>query len=231
MTLPPVLDLVAWNAYVGNSDDNVAHTLGVWHDRFAPDVFALSEASTHHDALVRFCRDYPYTLLQETPAPGRRKGGPVDDTGDCAILVADHHKIRRRWVARMTRRWVVLRYRRWHHPHAYEVAVVTVRGHTWRIRASHWPTHGFDGPNREAFTESARRSKGWLRRSLRYPSVDVGDLNEHIDALADWFGPRFRLFGERIDVAITRNVRSCEWEELGKGGGDHYGRRYQFESK
>ena len=227
MTLPPVLDLIAWNCYTANSDENVRHTLGLWHDRFGPDLFCLSEAATHHDALVRFAREYGYTLLQETPPAGVDRG---NDTGDCAILVADHAHVRRRWVARMERAWMVMRYRRWHDPHRYEVATIKVRGHTWRIRASHWPTHGFDGPNREAFTESARRSKGWLRRSLRYPSVDVGDLNEHIDTLADWFGPRFRLFGERIDVAVTRNVRAGEWQELGKGGGDHYGRRYQFES-
>jgi hypothetical protein len=224
MTFPATLNLIAWNCYVGNRDENVLHALRVWRDRFDPDVICLSEAATHADVLHQL---EGFTVLQETPRPGR---GRSDDTGDCAILVADHVTVRHRWVAAMARKWMVLRYRRWHDPHRYEVAQVKVRGHLWRVRSSHWPTHGFEGPNHDAFIESARRSRKWLRASLTRPSVDVGDLNEKVATLAAWFGPRFRVFGKGIDVAVTRNVRTCEWEELGKGGGDHYGRRYVFES-
>lgn len=225
MTLPPVLDLIAWNCYVANDDSNVLHQLRAWVREYAPDVFVLCEASTHADVLGNLDG---YTLLQETPPRGAGRG---DDTGDVAILVADSHTIKHRWVARMTRWWLVLRYRRRHQPHRYEVALVDVRGQTWRICGAHPPTHGLDGPNRVAFGESARFFRRWLRRTLTRPSIVVGDLNETAGTLAAWFGPKFRVFGAGIDCAVTRGVRGGETERLGKGGSDHHGRRYQFEAK
>ena len=224
---PNELVVVAWNCYVGNSDRNVLAYLAELAALEAPDVFALTEAQTHADVLGEFAMFHGYTLLQETPNPRRKRGRVVDDTGDCALLVADRHKVRRDWVDAMTRTWMVLRYKRRHAPHRYQVALLTVRGRKWRVRASHWPTHGFDGPNGAAVKESAKGSKRWLRRGTT-PSVDVGDLNEKISRLAAWYGQRFQVYGERIDVAVTRNVADCVWSELDKGGSDHHGRLYRF---
>ena len=223
----PYLDLIAWNAYAGNSAGNVYETLAGWVTEYAPDVITVSEAFTHHNVLQHLADDLGMRLLQETPARRRKSTALVDDTGDCAILLADHVTLRRSWVARMRRVWLVLRYRRRHRPHQYQVAAIKVRGHRWRVRASHWPTHGLDGPNAAAVVESARKSRRWLLRGL-VPSVDVGDLNESKAKLAAWYGKRFRVFGRRIDVAVTRRVRWCSWAELGKGGGDHHGRHYRF---
>lgn len=215
------LDLIAWNCYVGNSDVNVTTTLRDWAEWFEPDVFVLSEASTHADALGKV---HGYTVLQQPPPVDADRS---DDTGDCAILVSNRHVIRNHWVARMREWWTVLRYGIRHQPHRYEVATVKVRRQLWRIRSSHWPTHGFDGPNAEAFLESAQKSRRWLRFALS-PSVDAGDLNERREVLAEWFGDRYAVFGSGIDCAVTRHVTGCEVEELSKGGGDHHGRRYKF---
>lgn len=226
--LPHVLDLLAWNCYRYNDSDVVLHWLRVWVNRYKPDMFALSEASTHAHVLPLL---EGYSVQQQTPPRNPRKDGEdVDDTGDVAILVRDDHIIKRNRLARMLLRWLVLSHRRWHKPHEYEVTVVKVRGHKWRVCVAHPPTHGFTGPNREAFAESTRFFRRWLRRGFGRPSIVVGDLNEHSTALATWFGPKYRVWGEGIDCAVTRGVRTAVVEELGKGGGDHYGRRYQFES-
>jgi len=224
---PNELVLVAWNLYAGNTDRNVLAYLAEVAALEAPDVFCLSEAFNHADVLGEFAMFHGYTLLQETPNPRRRRGKVVDDTGDCAILVHDRHKVRRDWVDAMTRYWTVLRYRRRHEPHRYQVALLTVRGQKWRVRASHWPTHGFEGPNAKAVLESARASRRWLLRS-NTPSVDVGDLNEKLARLVSFYGQRFGFFGRGIDVAVTRNVTDAVWSELDKGGSDHHGRLYRF---
>ena len=193
--------------------------------RHDPDGLVLTEAAPYHGVL-----DLPgWRQYQE--APGRR-GDRTDDSGDVAILIREDHKVRRRWVAHMTRWWTVLSHRQRHEPHAYENVVAEIRGRVWRVRGSHPPTHGFDGPNGEAFTETARRSRRWFRRGLPgVPSVDVGDWNETKERLQAWFGDRFKVFGKRIDVAVTRNVEGCEVEELPKRGFDHYGRVYTLTAR
>jgi hypothetical protein len=222
------LDLIAWNVYRGNSDANVVATLIRWADNYEPDVFALSECNTHADALREFCRKRPYRLLMERPErwDGR---GLAPAAGDCATLVreSDEVVLLRRWVARMTELWTVFSHRQRREPREYEVAALRVRGRRWRVRNEHPPTNGLDGGNAEAFRESLRKARRWLLRGLA-PSVVVGDMNEKAAALAEWFGKRFRVFGRGIDVAVTRWVTHCEWDELPKGGGDHHGRRYRF---
>ena len=228
------LNLVAWHCYTGNDDDNVLAALSTWAARYAYEplhVFALSEAASHHDALAEWCNAHDWRLLQEKPERGRPRG---DDTGDVAILLAPGVRLRVHWRARMRQAWMVVRYRRVHEPHVYEVAGISIPrkrrwlpGRRWRIEAAHWPTGGVNGRNREAWLESARHARAWLARG-RVPSIVVGDLNEQADTLADWYGPRFKVFGKRIDVAVTRGVTDCRWTELGKGGGDHHGRFYRF---
>lgn len=220
----PTLELVAWNCWVGNSNTQVLATLRAWADTYRPDVFVLSEARTHAAVLDRVPG---YRVLQERPARKHAKGR-VSEHGDCAILIAEHVQLRTNWVARMARTWVVFSHRRVHDPRRYQVAGITVRGQLWRIRASHPPTGGFDGGNAVAFMESMRRSRRWLRRRL-VPSVDAGDMNEQRARLAAWFGPRFRVYGAGIDLAVTRGVLDCEYVELGKGGSDaHHGHAYRF---
>ena len=221
------LNLLAWNCWVANRDDNVIAALWTWALRYDPDVIALSEAASHADALHEWAERHGYTLLQ-APVPRRRKAGRVvDDTGDCAILLGPHVTIRHEWVASMRQMWMVFSHRRWHTPHRYQVAHIVVRGQRWRVRASHWPTLGMHGPNKAAWLESAHASRRWLDRST-FPSVDVGDLNEQAPTLAEWFGKRFQVFGKGIDVAVARGVREGTWTELGKGGGDHHGRFYRL---
>lgn len=219
------LDLVAWNAETDNPDDNVATTLDAWVGAYQPDVIVLSEVTTHADVLARVAPLLGYRVLQETPRRGQPRG---DDTGDCAILLAAHVRLRHRWVARMRERWRVVSHDRWHKPHAYEVAAITVRGQRWRVRGSHFPTLGLHGPNSVAWVESARRSRRWLLRGLLAPSADVGDLNEHKATVAAWYGPRFRVAGYGIDLLVTRRVATAMARELGRGRGDHHGHHYQL---
>lgn len=220
------LTVLAWNAYVANSDANVVLSLTAWLEDYPQlDALALSEVASHADALTRWAKRHGFKLLQETPAPGRPRG---DDTGDCALLLAPHVRLRWRRVARMRRWWRVVSRHRWHRPHAYEVAAITVRGQRWRVRSSHWPTLGADGPNAAAWLESARRSRRWLLRGLLRPSVDVGDLNEHADVLADWYGRRFKVVGRGIDVAVTRRVAGGTATEVGTGGSNHHGKVFQL---
>lgn len=217
------LTVLAWNCYTASDDDDVLAQLNRWVDRHDPDVIALSEAASHYDVLDRLDG---FTVLQEKP--GTRRG---NDAGDCALLVADRVKITHGWVSRMTRMWYVFKHNVAHEPHAYQVARLRLDGQAWRVRASHWPTHGFSGGNRRAVIESARASRRWLRRGAGVPSIDVGDLNETRSTLAGWFGKRFKVFGKRIDVAVTRWVTDCEWKELPKGPSDHFGRLYKFTKK
>lgn len=212
------LDALGWNAYVANDDHDVATWLAHWVELYWPDVMALAEVSTHADVLERVAPLLGYRVLQQRPAPHQPRG---DDTGDCALLLAAHVKLRHSWVARMRRRWLVLSHHRWHKPHAYEVAAITVRGQRWRVRASHWPTHGPDGPNARAWRESARRSRRWLRRGLLVPSVDVLDANATHVELAEALFPGCRVFGPGPDVALTRRVAGGTATTLGRGGGDH----------
>jgi hypothetical protein len=221
------LELIEWNCYSGN--DRVAETLQEWGKWLEPDGFALSEAANHRQDLLSVPG---YRLLQEKPVRNRKAGAAVDDTGDCALLLATHVEVRNSWVDRMTRYWTVFSHRRRHKPHRYQVARIKVRGRVWRVRSSHWPTNGLEGGNREAVLESARSSRRWLLASLGTPSIDVGDLNEKDDALARWYGPRFKVWGRGIDLAVTRHVADCSWERLGKGGSDaHYGRRFRFQAR
>ncbi len=219
-----MLHLLAWNAYIANSDDNVAETLNAWVAAHQPDVMALSEVTSHADVLARVAPLLGYRVIQQTPARGQPRG---DDTGDCALLLAAHVELRHTWVARMRQRWRVVSHDRWHKPHAYVVAAIRVRGQRWRVRSSHWPTLGLAGPNAAAWRESARKSRRWLRRGL-VPSVDVGDLNEKKPTVAAWFGKRYRVAGSGIDILVTRRVAHASAMELGKGGGDHHGRIYQL---
>lgn len=218
-----MLDLAAWNAEVDNTDANVARALNAWVALYQPDVFVLSEATSHHDILREVAPLLGYRLLQQRPAPHQPRG---DDTGDVAILVAAHVQLRHRWVARMRRRWRVVSHNRWHKPHAYEVAAIRVRGQRWRVWGAHFPTLGLHGPNRAAWLESARRSRRWLRRWLLTPSVVVGDINEHKAAVAAWFGPPCKVAGSGIDVLVSRRVAGGTSTDLGRFGSDHSGRLY-----
>lgn len=224
------LDLVAWNCYKGNRDANVVDTLLQWADDYEPDVFALSECNTHADALAAFCRKRPY-LLRQQPPPRWSGQGAAPAAGDCALLVRDTTDVDLLWrrVYRMKRLWMVFSHRQLRKPRRYEGAALRVRGRRWRVRDDHWPTNGFDGGNAAAFMESARSARRWLRAGLPgTPSVVVGDLNERKGRLSAWLGRAFAVFGKGIDLALTKRVGACEWQELGKGGGDHPGRRYRF---
>lgn len=218
-----MLDLASWNCEVDNTDENVARALNAWVALYQPDVIALSEAMTHGDILRRVAPLLGYRLHQQRPAPHQPRG---DDTGDCALLVAAHVRVRHRWVARMRRRWRVVSHNRWHQPHAYEVASVRVRGQRWRIWAAHFPTLGLGGPNAAAWLESARRTRRWLRRGVRTPSVVVGDINEQKATVARWYGPPFKVAGSGIDVLVSRRVAGGSSTHLGRFGSDHSGRLY-----
>lgn len=217
-----MLELAAWNAEVDNPDHNVAATLNAWVALYQPDVFVLSEVSTHHDVLAHVAPLLGYRLLQETPAPHQPRGV---DIGDVAILLADHGQLRHRWVARMRKAWRVVSHDRWHKPHHYEVAAISVRRCAWRVRGSHFPTLGPTGPNAEAWIESARRSRRWLRRGIA-PSVDVGDINGRKAEVAAWYGKGIRVAGSGIDLCLTRRVAHVASRELGSGGSDHHGTLY-----
>ena len=219
------LVVVARNLYTASDSRAVRAQLNEDADKYDPDVFVLTEAASHWSVLDDIDG---YTVIQESVAQRNPRG---DDTGDCAILVADRVKIRHSWLARMTRKWRVFSHNVLHLPHKYEVVSLWLDGQRWRVRGSHWPTHGFSGGNRRAVLESARKSRRWLRRGVGVPSIDVGDLNETRATLAGWYGERFKVFGKRIDVAVTKNVDGCEWKELPKGPSDHFGRLYKFTVK
>lgn len=218
------LDAIGRNLYIASHDAEVAETLARDVELHQPDVFALAEASSHADVLERVAPLLGYRLIQERPAPHQPRG---DDTGDCALMLAAHVQLRHTWVARMRQRWLVLSHHRWHKPHSYEVAAIKVRGQRWRVRASHWPTHGPDGPNARAWRESARRSRRWLRRGLSVPSADLLDANASADQLREVF-TGCRVFGHGPDVAITRRVAGGAATALGRGGSDHRGVRYRL---
>ena len=219
----PSLTVVAWN--VGPANPDALTTLREWTTQHNPDVIVLSEAAKYADVLPKL---KGFKVYQEKPPKNADRS---DDTGDVAILTADRVTVGFKWIDRMKLPWKVFRYNVLHKPHAYPVVNVKVRGKRWRVRGSHWPTHGFSGGNRKAVMESARASKRWLRRGLKVPSIDVGDLNETRTTLAGWYGKRFKVFGKGIDVAVTRRVLDAEWKELPKGGSDHHGRLYKFTAK
>ena len=216
---------MAWNCSQHLSDEQVLHALNVWVEEFEPDIFALTEAMDHADALPRL---RGYRALQEKPPPHPLRG---NDIGDCALLVRDDHDVSSSPVSKMTRKWLFPKYDVVHQPHRYQIGNLRVRGRKWRVKVSHWPTGGFDGPNRAAVEESAQKAKKWLLLGLLIPSVDLGDFNEVKAVLQAWFKKVCRVFGKHIDVALTRNVVDCVWEELPKRGSDHYGRHYRFTAK
>src|SRR5262249_39150862 len=147
-----------------------------WARNHNPDVFCLSEARTHQTALA----EVPgYTVFQSEPV---RSGGPiVNDQGDSAILVRDDlGPVLREPGASMLLKGVVFGHNRTHTPRQYQGVDLKKGGKKFRIRASHFPTHGFDGGNKRAFLESATRSKVWALAGLRAVSLDVGDLNEKL---------------------------------------------------
>lgn len=220
------LDVIGWNCYVANSDARVLHTLARWAKMYRPDVFALSEARTHHHALSLVPG---YTLFQERPT--RWHGGIVDDTGDTAILVRDDllPHVKRHRVATMLRRWMVQRYRRWHTPRRDEVVILKVRGRRWRVRASHPATGGLDGANRRAFREQMRKIRRWavVASRPRTVSIDVGDLNERKRPLMRFLGRFFIIVGQGIDLLIAFHAKRVRHWRLSKGGSDHHGQRYR----
>lgn len=218
------LVVVAWNAETDNPTHNVLTQLHHWVEVWQPDVFALSEVTTHAAGLAEVAPMLGYRLLQQRPRPGQPRG---DDTGDCALMLAAHVRLRHHWVAHMARWWRVVSHDRWHRPHAYEVAAIAVRGQPWRVMAAHFPTLGIDGPNAAAWLESATRARRWLRRGLA-PSAVVGDINELRTTVAGWYGPGHRVAGETPDLAVTRHVRSWITRQLGRGHSDHHGVLYHL---
>lgn len=216
------LVVVGWNAETDNPTHNVLTQLSSWVGAYQPDVFALSEVTSHAAGLAEVAPLLGYRVLQERPRPDQPRG---DDTGDCALLLAAHVKLRRHWLVRMTRWWRVLSHDRWHRPHEYEAAAIRVRGQRWRVLAAHFPTRGIDGPNAAAWLESATRARRWLLRG-RSPSAVVCDINELRATVAGWFGPGYRVLGETPDLAVTRGVRSWSSRQLGRGRSDHHGVLY-----
>ena len=220
---PATLTVLAWNAYVANTDANVRAALAGWVKAHNPDVIAISEARTHRAALQHVSG---YTLFQEPP--GATVGKVVDDQGDSAVLVRDDlaPDVKRHSVAKMRDQWVVVKHRRTHTPRRHEPPTHTKGGRKWRIRASHWPTNGFGGPNRSAFLESARRSKLWAHAGVGATSIDVGDLNDKKARVAAWFGKRFLVAGQGIDLLVARRAAKVEHTQLDKGGSDHHAQLY-----
>lgn len=223
------LIVLAWNVYVANSDRNVEHHLAEWIRDHGPHVIVLNEARGHADVLRRVAREHGYELFQEDPAP-KPKVGPIPENGNTAVMVRrDVDVIRRRTVA-MRLRWLVVSHNRWHLPRRYEVITLRLDGRRWKVRASHWPTNGFDGRNRAAFRESAVRARAWAN-TVRTPALIVGDLNDAKARIADFFGRRFTVAGRHIDLLVGRRVADVQHRQLTKGGGDHHARVYTVTPK
>lgn len=213
---------IAWNCGPGNH--HVEETLLGWIEEYNPDVLKLSEAAAYWPILRRLPG---YDVAQEIPQNLRDRS---DDTGDVAILyrVSKDHVLKKSWRSRMRLRWMVLSKRRVHQPHIYENVNLEIRGRLWRHRAMHPPTHGFHGPNAKAFKESAKKTRRWFRRGVGRLSVASGDWNEVLKVLAEWFGKNYKVWGEHIDLSVTRGVKRCTWKKLPKGGSDHFGRLYEY---
>lgn len=227
-TRAPLIDIVAWNCYVANSGENVKDFLAEQAAKFSPDVFALSEARTHADAIHEFARDFGYVPFQRPPVP-QGKTGLVNDAGDSALLVRKTPEIEilSHRKAKMRRKWKVASKDRVHTPREYETATLRVRGRKIKVRASHFPTLGFKGPNRWAFLESYAKAKAWaLATGRNTATADIGDFNETRTTMAKRLGKRFLVGGSGIDLILTTDVDHIDSTELGKGGGDHNGRRY-----
>lgn len=228
---PPELVVIGWNAHVTNTADNVDGALTAWQKAHNPDVFCISEARTHHAVIATWCKEHGYTQQQQRRAANI--GKVVNDQGDSAILIRNDlmPHVKRQWLAKMLIKWVVLRHNLIHTPREYENAKLRKSGVVWRVRSSHFPTHGLHGVNRPAFLESASRSKAWLLAGLRAVSLDVGDMNESRAALADWYGKRFKVVGSGIDMVVARRAASIDHTELDKGGSDHHAQLYVVKAK
>lgn len=212
------ITILQWNCYVGNSVKRARWALKAWIRLFKPDVIVLSEARKFRHMLANIPG---YQLFQEQGEPKARHG-VVNDAGDTAVLVRADHGVTRARYARMRLKWRVLSHNRTHSAKRYPVLTILFSwGQRAKVRGSHWPTHGFSGPNKAAFLESAARSKAWALTS-RMPTLDIGDLNETIARLARWFGRRFKVAGHHIDALVACRVRKIEHRRLTKGGGDHY---------
>lgn len=226
MTSIEPLVLIGFNLYVGNKDSNVREALTEWSDRYHPHAYLLSECRPHRDVLGHI----PGYEQYQAPLAPPRPGTDVSEQGDTAILLQRRlvDSVRRSHTAHMRKQFKIESHNKVHEPRTAQVLRMRLDGWTVRLRASHWPTLGFNGPNREAFAESAKRSRRWLRAGLLATSLDVGDLNDDLPTVAHWFGDGYTVEGGSPDMLIGRNVGHVESERIpDQHGSDHHGRVYR----
>lgn len=220
------IKIVGWNCYVGNTAAKVEDALTRWAVGHGVDVFCLSEARTHEQAIAQFCKKHGFLQFQAPVQPDQ--GGVVNESGDSAILVRDVYAkdIGHDRVATMTKLWRVLSHNKTHTPRQSQIVVLRLSRKV-RIRADHFPTLGFKGPNKSAFLEAATRTKAWMLAGVGAVSLSVGDLNDTLAAIAQFFGKRFLVTGSGIDLLVGRGVKNVDHSQLDKGGSDvHFGQLY-----
>ena len=219
------LDVLAWNAHLGNR--RVAKVLTRLVKRNRPHVVVLNEVPHQHGALRTWAKVNGYVMFAESP--GDRSRRVVSEHGSTVVLVDDDNPALDLVHARVVtgkESWRVVRYDRVHAPRRDWVVRLRLHGVTYRVFASHVATNGLDGPNRRAVAEWLTRADRAVRRRRRgVVLVDVGDHNNSVRALRRWLPANVAGHGPDSAVVaggvVSRRV-------LPKYGSDHRAIRYHI---
>lgn len=207
-----VLDILAWNVYIGNRPETVVqHLEGILREK-DPEVAVLMEATRVQGHLYGL----GYHVIQMKPRP--LKPGNQPGQANIAILVRKDLEIKKKRALRMKTFWIGPKHGWPQDPRVYRSVKVKKRNKTWKIGGAHTP-FGVAARN-----ESRIRLVAWLKRSLPgTPTVLVLDANMHLEEFRTTIsGPAgAQAGGVGIDLIAVKNAKLFSAQNLGLNGSDH----------
>lgn len=208
-----VMDILAWNVYIGNKPEVVRTNLERLLEAHNPEFAILMEASRVKGHLGGL----GYDVVQFKPRPlipGNQPG-----QANIAILVRTDLDLIRRGALRMSKFWVGPKHGWPQDPRVYRWVKTRKVKKIWKVGGAHTPF------GTAARTESRFRLVRWLKRALpTRPTVLVLDANmsmaEFRTTIATPGGVKW-VGGSGIDLIAVKNAKLLSAKNLGKNGSDH----------
>lgn len=220
-----VLDLVAWNVYIGNKPEQVRTALKTLIKETNPDVIVLMEASRMFGHLGGL----GYKVTHGRPKPLKPGNQPAQ--GNIAILVRNDIPIKKRGLMKMTTFWLGPKHGWPQDPRVYRWVKIKFNGKIWKIGGAHTP---FGLKSR---AESRNRLVRWFKNATRFvrnrPTILALDANMSLHDFREGIAqPGAALAaGDGIDLVGYKNAVLTLAKNLGRRISDHPAMYYRFRAK
>ena len=207
-----IIDVLAWNVYIGNSPDEVRPKLENILIKENPEVAGLMEATRMRGHL----QGLGYQVIQLKPRPKHPGNQPGD--ANIAILVRNDVEIVKKFSMRMKTFWKGPKHGLHQDPRVYRGVKIKWVGRIWKIGVAHTPF------GEEAREESRNRLILWFTKTFPgRPTILVLDANmsatEFRIGIAD--PGEAHVGGHGIDLIAVKNCQLFMAKNLGNHGSDH----------